>query len=46
MASAIVFAALLFAGVLTRPVDETFGWVLMAASVVPLAHVVATFRRR
>ncbi len=46
MASAIVFAALLFAGALTRPVDETFGWVLMAASVVPLAHVVATFRRR
>jgi len=46
MASAIVFAALLFAGVLTRPTDEVLGWVLMAASVPPLLHVMATFRRR
>ena len=46
LASAIVFAGLLFAGVLTRPSDEVLGWVLMAVSVVPLVHVVATWRNR
>jgi predicted unusual protein kinase regulating ubiquinone biosynthesis (AarF/ABC1/UbiB family) len=43
--SAIVFAALLFAGVLLRPTDEVLGWVLMGASAIPLLHVVATWRR-
>lgn len=38
--SAIVFAALLIAGVLLRPTDEVFGWVLMGASAVPLLHAV------
>ena len=44
--SAIVFAALLFSGVLLRRVDETLSWVLMAASIIPLVHVALTFRRR
>ncbi|MDF1478114.1 AarF/UbiB family protein [Leifsonia sp. H3M29-4] len=44
--SAIVFAALLFAGVLLRPTDEVLGWVLMGASAVPLLHVVVTWRGR
>ena len=46
LASAIVFAGLLFAGVLLRPTDEVLGWVLMAASAVPLVHVVVTWRGR
>lgn len=37
--SAILFAGLLIAGVLLRPTDEVFGWVLMGASAVPLIHV-------
>jgi predicted unusual protein kinase regulating ubiquinone biosynthesis (AarF/ABC1/UbiB family) len=44
--SAVVFATLLFAGVLLRPTDEVLGWVLMGASIIPLAHVVATWRSR
>jgi len=44
--SAIVFAAMLFTGVLLVRADEVLGWVLMAASVVPLLHVAFTFRRR
>lgn len=44
--SAIVFASLLFSGVLLRRVDEPLSWVLMIASIVPLAHVAMTFRRR
>ena len=44
--SAIVFASLLFSGVLLRRVDEPLSWVLMAASIVPLVHVATTFRRR
>lgn len=44
--SAVVFAAMLFSGVLLVRSDEVFGWVLMAASVVPLVHVAMTFRRR
>lgn len=46
VASAIVFAALLFAGVFLRPTDEVLSWVLMGASAVPLLHVVLTWRRR
>jgi len=46
IASAIVFAALLFAGVFLRPTDEVLSWVLMGASAVPLLHVVLTWRRR
>ncbi len=46
LASAIVFAGLLFAGVLLRPTDEVFGWVLIGASAVPLLHVVITGRGR
>ncbi len=44
--SALVFATLLFAGVLLLPTAATLGWVLMGVSVVPLAHVVATWRGR
>ncbi|MET4703368.1 AarF/UbiB family protein [Frigoribacterium sp. UYMn621] len=46
LASALVFATLLIAGVLLRPTDETLGWVLMGASALPLLHVVVTARRR
>ena len=46
LVSAIIFAGLLFAGVLLRPSDEVLGWVLMGASVLPLLHVVVTWRRR
>lgn len=46
LVSAIVFVGLLFAGVLLRPIDEAFSWVLMAVSVVPLLHIVVTWRRR
>ncbi len=45
-ASAIVFATLLFAGVLLRPTDEVLGWVLMGGSAVPLLHVLVTSRGR
>src|SRR5690606_2117078 len=45
--SAIVFAALLFSGVLLRRGgDEVLAWVLMGASVVPLLYLVLTWRRR
>ena len=43
--SAVVFASLLFAGVLLRSSDVVLSWVLMGASVVPLLHVVLTWRR-
>jgi len=46
LVSAIVFAGLLFAGVLLRPTDEVLGWVLIGASAVPLLHVVVTWRVR
>ncbi|MFM9876880.1 MAG: AarF/ABC1/UbiB kinase family protein, partial [Rhodoglobus sp.] len=46
VASAIVFGALLIAGVLLRPTDEVLGWVLMGASALPLLHVVVTTRGR
>ena len=38
--SAVLFAALLVAGVLLRPADPVLGWVLMGASALPLLHVV------
>ncbi len=45
--SAIVFAALLFSGVMLRRTgDDVLAWVLMAASVVPLLHLAVTWRRR
>jgi predicted unusual protein kinase regulating ubiquinone biosynthesis (AarF/ABC1/UbiB family) len=46
LGSAIVFAALLVAGVMQRATDNVFGWVLIAAAVVPLLHLLATWRRR
>ena len=42
----VTLAAMLFTGVLLVRADEVLGWVLMAASVVPLLHVAFTFRRR
>ncbi|MCY7413415.1 MAG: AarF/ABC1/UbiB kinase family protein [Salinibacterium sp.] len=44
LASALVFAALLIAGVLLRSTDEVLGWVLMASSALPLLHVVFRWR--
>jgi predicted unusual protein kinase regulating ubiquinone biosynthesis (AarF/ABC1/UbiB family) len=44
--SAVVFATLLFAGILLLPHYQALGWVLMAASAVPLVHVVVTWRVR
>lgn len=46
LSSALVFAGLLIAGVLLRPMDEVLSWVLMGASAIPLLHVIATSRRR
>ena len=46
VASAIVFAGLLVAGVLLRPTDEVLGWVLMGASALPLLHVLLGGLRR
>ncbi|WP_167052269.1 AarF/UbiB family protein [Salinibacterium sp. ZJ77] len=43
---AIVFAAMLFSGVLLRRADEEFGWVLIVGSVVPLLNVALVWRRR
>ena len=44
--SAILFAALLIAGILLRPTDEVLGWVLMGASALPLIHVLNPWRFR
>jgi predicted unusual protein kinase regulating ubiquinone biosynthesis (AarF/ABC1/UbiB family) len=44
--SAIVFAGLLFAGVLLHSTDHVFSWVLIGASALPLLHVVFTMRGR
>jgi predicted unusual protein kinase regulating ubiquinone biosynthesis (AarF/ABC1/UbiB family) len=44
--SAILFAALLIAGILLRPTDEVLGWVLMGTSVLPLIHVLNPWRFR
>jgi predicted unusual protein kinase regulating ubiquinone biosynthesis (AarF/ABC1/UbiB family) len=46
LVSAIVFAGLLFAGVLLLPTQELLGWILMGASAVPLIHVLVTWRVR
>lgn len=46
VASAIVFAGLLVAGVLLRPTDEVLGWVLMGTSALPLLHVLLGGLRR
>lgn len=46
LSSALVFAGLLVAGVLLRPMDEVLSWVVMGASAIPLLHVIATSRRR
>jgi hypothetical protein len=46
LVSAIVFAGLLFAGVLLLPTQELLGWILMGASAVPLLHVLVTWRVR
>jgi predicted unusual protein kinase regulating ubiquinone biosynthesis (AarF/ABC1/UbiB family) len=44
--SAVLFAALLVAGVILRPADPVLGWVLMGASALPLLHVVLGGLRR
>ena len=44
--SAILFTALLLAGVLLRPSDEVLSWVLIGASVLPLLHAIAPWRLR
>ena len=44
--SAILFAALLIAGILVRPSDDVFGWVLLGASVLPLIHAINPCRFR
>jgi len=46
LVSAIIFAGLLFAGVFLLPTVPWLGWTLMAAAVVPLAHVLVTWRSR
>ena len=46
LASALVFATLLIAGVLLRPTDDVLGWVLMAGSALPLLHVIVGSRSR
>jgi predicted unusual protein kinase regulating ubiquinone biosynthesis (AarF/ABC1/UbiB family) len=43
--SALLFGALLIAGVLLRPDDEVLGTVLMAVSALPLLHVLFAGRR-
>lgn len=44
--SAILFTALLLAGVLLRPTDEVLSWVLIGGSALPLLHAVAPWRMR
>jgi predicted unusual protein kinase regulating ubiquinone biosynthesis (AarF/ABC1/UbiB family) len=46
LVSAIVFAGLLFAGVFLLPTVPWLGWTLMGASVLPLVHVLMTWRSR
>lgn len=46
LVSAIVFAGLLFAGVFVLPTVAWLGWTLMAASLLPLVHVLMTWRSR
>jgi hypothetical protein len=42
--SAIMFAGLLFAGVFLLPTVPWLGWTLMGVSVIPLVHVLVTWR--
>ena len=44
--SAVLFGALLIAGVLMRPDDEAFGAVLMGVSSLPLLHALFAGRRK
>ncbi len=44
LGTAVVFAALLVGGVLARPGDEVLGWVLIAASALPLAALLISRR--
>jgi len=44
--SAILFTALLLAGVILRPTDEVLSWVLIGASALPLIHAIAPWRLR
>jgi predicted unusual protein kinase regulating ubiquinone biosynthesis (AarF/ABC1/UbiB family) len=44
LTSAIVFGALVFAGVLLRPGDEVLSWVLLGSSALPLIHVLSPRR--
>jgi predicted unusual protein kinase regulating ubiquinone biosynthesis (AarF/ABC1/UbiB family) len=44
--SAIVFTALLLAGVILRPTDEVLSWVLIGGSALPLLHAIAPWRLR
>ncbi|MEO6533817.1 MAG: AarF/UbiB family protein [Pseudolysinimonas sp.] len=44
LVSAIVFGGLLFAGVFLLPTVPWLGWTLMGASIVPLIHVLVTWR--
>jgi predicted unusual protein kinase regulating ubiquinone biosynthesis (AarF/ABC1/UbiB family) len=46
LVSAIVFAGLLFAGVLLLPTVPWLGWTLMGVSALPLLHVIVTLRSR
>jgi hypothetical protein len=46
LVSAIGFAGLLFAGVCLLPTVPWLGWTLMGASVLPLVHVLMTWRSR
>ncbi|HEU0205747.1 MAG TPA: AarF/UbiB family protein [Pseudolysinimonas sp.] len=46
LVSAIIFAGLLFAGVLTLPTVPWLGWTLIGASALPLLHVLMTWRSR
>ena len=44
--SAILFTALLLAGVLVRGDDEVLGWVLIAGSALPFLHAITPWRLR
>ena len=46
VASALVFAGLLIAGVLVLPTNEVLGWVFVGVSALPLLHVLIRLRGR
>ena len=46
LTSAIVFGALVFAGVLLRPSDEVLSWVMLGGSAIPLLHLLSPRRVR